>query len=152
MAGGYTRTSPMSATVTAIGTAGTTRLMTAVEASGGKPASNVSGQYVIPGDQALGYAGYTGTFSPAAVLAAFKKDASNVTTEAAGPHGGVLACGEVTVTSPTATSGTACAWATTTTVGMVEFYGNGGGALEAVLHAKAGADTAKFRASVEATK
>jgi hypothetical protein len=63
-----------------------------------------------------------------------------------------MACGEVSVTSPTATSGTACVWATTTTAGMVEFYGSGGAALETVLHAKASADTAKFRASVEATK
>ena len=63
-----------------------------------------------------------------------------------------MACGEVSVTSPAATSGTACVWATTTTLGMVEFYGSGGSALELVLHARAGADTMKFRADVEATK
>jgi hypothetical protein len=151
-AGGYTLTSPMSATVKAIGASGAAALMTAVEAAGGKPSGNVSAQYLIVGDQYLGYSGYNGTFSPAAVLAAFKMGASNVTTEAAGPHGGTMACGEVSVTSPVATSGTACAWATTTTLGMVEFYGSGGSALELVLHARAGADTMKFRADVEATK
>jgi hypothetical protein len=152
-AGGYTLKSPTSATVKAIGTAGVSELMTAVEAAGGQPSGNVvTGQYLILGDQYLGYAGYNGTFSPATVLAAFKMGASNVTTEAAGPHGGVLGCGEVSVTSPAATSGTACVWATSTTIGMVEFYGNGGSALETVLHTKASADTMKFRAGVEATK
>jgi hypothetical protein len=151
-AGGYTLTSPMSATVKAIGAGGAAELMTAVKAAGGKPSGTVSAQYLILGDQYLGYSGYNGTFSPAAVLAAFKMGASNVTTEAAGPHGGTLACGEVSVTSPMATTGTACVWATTTTLGMVEFYGNGGSALELVLHARAGADTTKFRADVEATK
>jgi hypothetical protein len=151
-AGGYTRTSPMSATVTAIGTSGADQLMTAVEAAGGQPSGNVSGQYLILGDQYLGYAGYNGTFSPAAVLAAFKAGASSVTTEDAGPHGGAMACGEVSVTSPVATNGTACVWATATTVGMVEFYGSGGSALESVLHPKAAADTMKFRTDVEATK
>jgi hypothetical protein len=151
-AGSYTLTSPMSATVKAIGTSGAAELMTAVEASGGKPSGSVSGQYLILGDQYLGYAGYNGTFSPAAVLAAFKMGASNVTAEAVGPHGGAMACGEVSVTSPVATTGTACVWATTATVGMVEFYGSGGSALEPVLHAKASDDTRKFRASVEATK
>jgi hypothetical protein len=150
--GGYTLTTPMSPAIQAVGSAGASELMTAVKAAGGKPASNVSGEYLITGDQALGYAGYTGTFSPAAVLSAFKAGAGNVTTEPAGPHGGELACGEVTAAgaSGTAVPGTACVWATTTTVGMVEFFA--GGSLETVPHAKAGADTLKFRNNVETLK
>jgi hypothetical protein len=126
--------------------------MTAVKAAGGKPASDVSGEYFISGDQALGYAGYTGTFKPAAVLTAFQAGASDVTTEAAGPHGGDLACGEVSATAAggTASPGTACVWATATTVGMVEFFG--GSDLETVPHAKAAADTLKFRDDVETLK
>jgi len=151
-AGGYTLTTPMSATVVAIGTGGASELMTAVESAGGKPSGNVSGQYLISGNQYLGYDGYNGTFTPDSVLAAFKMGASNVTTEGPGPHGGTMACGEVKVTTPVATTGTACVWATTTTVGMVEFYGNGGSALESVMHPKAGDDAVKFRADVEGTK
>jgi len=151
-AGGYTLTTPASSAIQAAGSAGATALMTAVKAAGGKPASDVSGEYFISGDQALGYAGYIGTFSPAAVLSAFKAGASGVTTEPAGPHGGELACGEVTATaaSGTASPGTACVWATTTTVGMVEFFG--GSELEIVPHAKAGADALKFRGDVETLK
>jgi cytoskeletal protein RodZ len=151
-AGGYTLTTPTLPAIQAVGSAGAVALMTAVKAAGGKPRSNVSGEYLISGDQALGYSGYTGTFSPAAVISAFKAGASSATTEAAGPHGGELACGEVTATaaSGAATPGTACVWATTTTVGMVEFFA--GSDLETVLHSKADSDTLKFRADVETLK
>ncbi|MCW2934184.1 MAG: hypothetical protein JWM19_5146 [Actinomycetia bacterium] len=151
-AGGYTLSTPTSPAIQAAGSAGASALMTAVKAAGGKPESAVSGEYFISGDQALGYAGYTGTFSPAAVLTAFEAGASNATTEPVGPHGGKLACGEVTATSAggTAIPGTACVWATTTTVGMVEFFASD--VLETVPHAKAGTDTLKFRADVETLK
>jgi hypothetical protein len=151
-AGGYTLTTPTLPAIQAVGSAGAVALMTAVKAVGGKPRSDVSGEYFISGDQALGFTGYIGTFSPAAVVSAFKAGASSATTEAAGPHGGELACGEViaTAASGTATTGTACVWATTTTVGMVEFFA--GGDLETVLHSKAGLDTLKFRGDVETLK
>jgi hypothetical protein len=151
-AGGYTLTTPTSPAIQAAGSAGASALMTAVKAAGGKPERAVNGEYFISGDQALGYAGYTGTFRPAAVLSAFKAGASNATTEPVGPHGGDLACGEVTATSAsgTAIAGTACVWATATTVGMVEFFG--GAVLETVPHGKAGADTLKFRDGVETLK
>jgi hypothetical protein len=148
-AGGYTLATPISPAIQAVGSAGASELMTAVNAAGGKPKSSVNGEYLIGGDQALGYAGYTGTFSPAAVLSAFKAGSSNATTEPTGPHGGQMACGEVTATGTTA-PGTACVWATTTTIGMVEFFGSG--VLETVPHAKASADTLKFRADVETLK
>jgi hypothetical protein len=151
-AGGYSRMSSVSATVQAIGSAGATELMTAVQASGGKATSNVSAQYLIVGDQVLGYAGYNGTFSPQTVVKDFQAGATGVASESAGPHGGQLACGQVSITSPATTTGEACVWATTSTIGMVEFYGDSGGALEAVTPAKAGADTLKFRDDVEAAK
>jgi hypothetical protein len=151
-AGGYKLTTPTLPAIRAVGSAGAAALMTAVKAADGKPRSDVSGEYFISGDQALGFTGYTGTFSPAAVVSAFKAGTSSATTEAAGPHGGELACGEVTATaaSGTATPGTACVWATTTTLGMVEFFA--GGDLETVLHSKADLDTLKFRADVETLK
>jgi len=151
-AGGYTRTSSVSPTVQAIGTGGATQLMTAVEAGGGKATSNVSAEYLIVSDQDLGYAGFNGSFSPQTVIKDFQAGATSVTSEPAGPHGGQLACGEVTATAPAATTGEACVWATTSTIGMVEFYGDSGAALEAVTPAKAGADTLKFRADVEAAR
>jgi hypothetical protein len=139
----------MSPAIAAVGSAGASELMTAVKAAGGKPEGAVTGEYFISGDQALGYAGYNGTFSPAAVLTAFKAGASDATMEPAGPHGGELACGEVSASaaSGAAVPGTACVWATATTIGMVEFFG--GGELEAVSPAKADADALKFRADVE---
>jgi hypothetical protein len=148
-AGGYTLTTPPSTDIKAVGAAGASALMTAVEAAGGKPSGSVSGEYLIAGDQSLGYAGYTGTFSPTAVLSAFTAGAGDVTTESAGPHGGKLACGEVTASaaSGSASPGTACVWATATTVGMVEFFA--GDDLEIVPHAKAASDTLNFRDDVE---
>jgi hypothetical protein len=150
-AGGYSRMAAVSPTVHEIGTAGSTELMTSVQAQGGKMTGNVSAQYLIAGDQVLGYAGYNGTFSPQDVIKDFQAGASGVASESAGPHGGQLACGQVASTSP-ATTGEACVWATTSTVGMVEFYGGNGAALETVTPAKAGADALKFRDDVEAAK
>jgi hypothetical protein len=146
-AGGYTLTSAPSATIKAVGSAGASQLMTQVEANGGKATGSVTGEYLISSSQALGYAGYNGTFSPATVISLFKMGASGVTTESAGPHGGELACGDVTANSST---GTACVWVTPTTLGMVEFFG--GTALEHVLPAKAGSDALKFRDDVESAK
>jgi hypothetical protein len=151
-AGGYSLTTPISPTVQAIGTSGATELMTAVEAGGGTVKSNVSAEYFIAGDQVLGYAGYNGSFSPEAVMRDFQVGAADVTSEPAGSHGGQLACGEVTATSPASSAGEACVWATTTTIGMVEFYDDNGGALESVMPAKAGSDTLKFRDDVETAK
>jgi hypothetical protein len=151
-AGGYSRTPSVSPTVQKIGSGGATELMTAVEASGGKTTSNVSAEYLILSEQVLGYAGYNGSFSPQDVIKDFQAGAIDVTSEPVGPHGGQLACGQVTVTSPGITTGEACVWATTSTVGMVEFYGNSGGVLEKVTPAKAGADALKFRDDVEAAK
>jgi hypothetical protein len=149
-AGPYTLTTPASPGVQAVGSAGAATLMAAVKAAGGVPSSEVTGEYFIGGDQALGYAGYNGTFSPSAVLGAFGLGAKGVTDEAAGPHGGQMACGEVTASHGSTAHGTACVWATTTTIGMVEFFGNG--VLEPVAHPKADSDVLKFRAAVEALK
>jgi hypothetical protein len=151
-AGAYSLTSPMSATVKAVGSAGATQLITTVKAAGGTTSGSVSGQYLIAGDQYLGYTGYNGTFTPSAVLQAFAAGATGVTAEPAGSHGGQLACGQVKAASPSAMSGEACVWATTSTVAVVEFYGGGGSALEAVAPAKAGADALQFRAAVEAAR
>lgn len=149
-AGGYTRTTPMSASIQEIGTARATALMQAVEKAGGKATGNVSGEYLIVGDQSIGYAGFTGTFSPNAVITAFGTLATGLASQPAGQHGGLLSCGTVTATSPASSTGTACVWATPTTVGMAEFFS--GGALEQVTMSRAGQDTANFRSGVETLK
>ena len=59
-AGGYTLTTPTLPAIQAVGSAGAVALMTAVKAAGGEPRSDVTGEYLISGDQALGYTGYTG--------------------------------------------------------------------------------------------
>src|SRR5258708_14639795 len=115
-AGGYTKHTPMPSGMLAIGTANATALMSAVVLSGGKPDGGsaqpkyVSADYLAPGNQAIAYVGFTGTFSPASVMDAVGKIANSVVSESAGPHGGQLACGGM---SPTARpSGTAGGWAT----------------------------------------
>lgn len=84
-AGGYSRTTPVAATVAAIGSGGATELMTAVKADGGKVTSDLNAEYVIVSDQVLGYAGYNGSFSPAAVIKNFQAGATGVTSQSAGP-------------------------------------------------------------------
>ena len=102
----------------------------------------------MPGNQAIGYVGFTGTFSPASVMDAFGKIADNVASQSAGSHGGQLACGSMSANS--GPSGTVCVWATTTSLGMVGFFGSG--APEHVTSTKAGEDTVKLRSDAEVAK
>jgi hypothetical protein len=153
-AGGYTKHTPMPSGMLATRTANATALMHAVVASGGKPDGGsakpkyVSADYLVPGNQAIAYVGFTGTFSPASVMDAFGKIAGNVVSESAGSHGGQLACGSMSANS--GPSGTVCVWATTTSLGMAGFYGNS--TPEHVASTKAGEDTVKLRGDAEVTK
>jgi hypothetical protein len=153
-AGGYAKHTPMPSGMLATGTANATALMSAVVLSGGKPDGGsakpkyVSAEYLVPGDQAIAYVGFTGTFSPASVMDAFGKIADNMVSEPAGSHGGQLACGSMSANS--GPSGTVCVWATTTSIGMVGFFGSG--APEHVVSGKAGEDTVKLRGDAEVTK
>ena len=153
-AGGYTRHTPMPSGMLATGTANATALISAVTLSGGKPdmagsqPKYVSADYLVPGNQAIGYVGFTGTFSPASVMDAFGKIADNVSPEAVGAHGGQMACG--TMSANSGPSGTVCVWATGTSLGMVGFFGNG--VPEHVASTRAGEDTVKLRGDAEVAK
>lgn len=150
-AGGYKKHTPMPAAMLAIGTKDATALMSAVETAGGKPVmagnqpKSVSADYLVPGNQAIGYAGFTGRFDPASVMTAFAAIADNVSSEPAGGHGGKLSCGGMSAGN--GPSGTVCVWATTSSLGMAGFFGNG--VPERVLSAKAGEDTVKLRGDAE---
>ena len=149
-AGGYTLTTPMTAAIKEANSSAATALMQGGAAAGGRQASEVTGEYLIRGDQALGYSGFTGTFTPQVVINAFGMMATGVASEPAGKHGGLLSCGTVTETSPAPSTGTACVWATPTTIALVEFFG--ADALEQVTMSRAGQDAANFRADVEVPK
>jgi hypothetical protein len=153
-AGGYPRHKPMAGVMLATGTANATALMQAVVLSGGKPDGGatqpkyVSAEYLVPGSQAIGYVGFTGSFSPASVMDAFGKIADSVSSEPSGSHGGKMSCGLMSANS--GPSGTVCVWATTTSLGMVGFFG--GDAPEHVTSTRAGEDTAKLRGDAEVAK
>src|SRR5437868_5612258 len=153
-AGVYPKHTPMPGGMLATGTANATALMQAVVLSGGKPDGGatspkfVSADYLVPGSQAIGYVGFTGNFTPASVMDAFGKIADNVTPQPAGSHGGQLACG--TMSASSGPSGTVCVWATTTSMGMVGFFG--GGQPEHVTGTKAGDDTVRLRGDAEVAK
>ncbi len=150
-AGGYTKRTPMPSGMLATGTANATALMQAVVLSGGTPDGGptqpkyVSADYRVPGNQAIAYVGFTGTFSPSSVIGAFGKIANGVTSEPAGSHGGQLACG--TMSANSGPSGTVCVWATTSSLGMVGFYG--GSTPEHVGSTRAAEDTVKLRGDAE---
>ena len=153
-AGGYKKHTPMPAAMLATGTKDASALMSAVELAGGKPdmagkqPKFVSADYLVPGNQAIGYVGFTGTFDPASVMTAFAKIADNVASEPAGGHGGKLACGGMSADN--GPSGTVCVWATKSSLGMAGFFGNT--MPEHVLSAKAGEDTVKLRGDVEISR
>jgi hypothetical protein len=153
-AGGYAKHTPMPSGMLATGTANAQALMSAVVLSGGKPDGGaakpryVSAEYMVPGNQAIAYIGFTGTFSPASVMDAFSKIGDKVVSEPAGSHGGQLSCGSMSANS--GPSGTVCVWATSSSLGMVGFFGNG--TPEHVASAKAGEDTVKLRGDAETAK
>jgi hypothetical protein len=112
-----------------------------VVSGGGKVTSQVSAAYQLSGGQVLSFTGYRGTFSPAKVIAGLGTSAQ---TYPAGTDGGNLAC----FTAPGSQPGTVCVWATTTTVGITEFFSSI--APETVtIQSKAASDTVNVRNSVE---
>ncbi len=142
IAGGY----PLLATVPSYvqGPANTAAqtVRSSVVSNGGKVTGKVAAAYQLSGGQVMAFTGYTGTFTPAKVIASL---GANAQTYPAGSHGGNLAC--FTVTSGSR-PGTACVWATTTTIGITEFFSSVGPE-QVTDQAKAAADTLKFRDSVE---
>ena len=68
------------------------------------------------------FVGYDGTFTPANVVKLVRSHLTSARVVNAGPHGGQMVCGYNTSITPAASE---CVWATTTTMGVVEFYNNG---------------------------
>jgi hypothetical protein len=130
--------------------AGTTSqaIRSAAVDAGGKVTSQVSAGYQLSGGQVLAFTGYEGTFNPAKVIAGLDSLGAGGQTYAPGEHGGKLAC----ATAPGTQSGTVCVWATTTTIGITEFFSSVPAPEVVTNQAKAAADTLKVRGSVEAHK
>ena len=100
-------------------------------AGAGKPAKSVVGIYDMgasssltsPSYKGLVFVGYDGTFNPANVIKLVRKNlVSTRVVVDAGPHGGQMVCGYNTTSGAEASE---CVWATTTTMGVVEFFNHG---------------------------
>ena len=105
----------------------------------------VSGAYQLPANQVITFVGYKGTFTPAKVQTILASLSSDPNPYAPGPNGGVLGCGN----SKTTPSAAVCAWATSTTLGITEFFTATGPETLNAAQSKGAADTLKLRADVE---
>ena len=117
----------------------------------------VSAPYELPiGGQVLAYFGYQGTFTPARVMAMLSTLGTDQHDYPAGSHGGELNCfnlfGNDDPADPETESATICVWATTSTLGVTEFFSSSG---PEVLTSSQGAGAAiveKLRSGVETAK
>jgi hypothetical protein len=108
----------------------------------------VSAAYRLPAAQVITFVGYQGTFTPAKVMTILASLGTDPNTYQAGPNGGGLGCAN-TKSTP---SGAVCVWATSSTLGVTEFFdANGPETLNAAQN-KGAADTLKLRADVEKKK
>jgi hypothetical protein len=146
-AGGYTRLASVPASVATAAGATSAAIRDAAVNDGGKVTSQVKAAYQLSGGQVLSFTGFDGRFNPAKVLASLATLGTDSHTEAAGPHGGKLACA-VAPATPSAPGGTVCMWVTTTTIGITEFFGSNGPEVVS-RQSKAAADALKLRNSVE---
>jgi hypothetical protein len=110
--------------------------------------SPVSAAYQLPASQVITFVGYQGTFTPAKVETILATLGTNPNPYSPGPNGGVLGCAN-TKSTP---SGAVCVWATSSTLGITEFFdANGPETLNAAQN-KGAADTLKLRPDVEKKK
>ncbi len=123
------------------------QVVTAVTAGGGGTVKGnpESAAYTLLGSQAITFVGYQGTFTPTKVASILKSLGSDAKTYPAGPNEGVLGCANTT-TKP---SGAVCVWATSSTLGITEFYDATGPETLNAAQSKGAADTLKLRADVE---
>ena len=99
-------------------------------AGAGKPATSVVGIYDMGASSSLAsasykglvFVGYDGTFNPANVIKLVRSNLVSTRVVKAGAHGGQMVCGYTTSNGAAASE---CVWATTTTMGVVEFYNHG---------------------------
>ena len=133
----------------ATATATATQIVSAVvTGKGGTAKGNpVSGAYQLPASQVITFVGYQGTFTPAKVATILASLGSDPKQYPTGPHGGILGCANTT----TAPKGAVCVFATSSTLGVTEFFSSTAPeTLSAGSEQTLGAtDTVKLRASVE---
>ncbi len=108
----------------------------------------VSAAYQLPASQVITFVGYQGTFTPAKVATILASLGSNPHTYPAGPNGGVLGCAN----TKAAPSGAVCVWATSSTLGVTEFFTATGPETLNAAQSKGAADTLNLRADVEKKK
>ncbi len=148
-AGGYPQGQDPHFLDTARTTAG--QILTSVKSGGGGQAkgTTVSAAYQLPATQVITFVGYQGTFTPAKIATILATLGSDPHSYPAGPNGGMLGCANTPATA-TATSGAVCVWATTSTLGITEFFSATGPEALVQSQSKGAADTVKLRADVEA--
>ena len=96
----------------------------------GKPGKSVIGIYdqgpttslASSSYKGLVFVGYDVTFNPTNLINLVQKNLKSSRVVNAGPHGGKMVCGYNTSNNSVASE---CVWATTTTMGVVEFYSHG---------------------------
>ena len=108
----------------------------------------MSAAYQLPLSQVITFVGYQGTFTPAKVATILATLGTDAHSYPAGPNGGLLGCANTPATA-TATSGAVCVWATSTTLGVTEFFDSTGPEALTTSQNKGAADTVKLRADVE---
>jgi hypothetical protein len=144
-AGGY----PMGQDPHFLATATSTakQITTAVASGGGGAVKGnpVSAAYQLPANQVITFVGYQGTFTPAKVETILASLGSDPHTYPAGANGGILGCANSTTTP----SGAVCVWATSTTLGITEFYTATGPETLNAAQAKGASDTVNLRSGVE---
>ena len=149
-AGGY----PMGTDPEFLATATTTAqgILSAVSSGGGKvTGSAVSAAYRLPNAQVVTFVGYHGNFTPSKVISSMGSYGTTDGTYRDAKAGDSIACAN-TAASGSTTSGAVCVWATSTTIGVTEFFDVSGP--EALTSSQfKGADiTEQVRAGVETKK
>jgi hypothetical protein len=148
-AGGY----PMGQDPHFLATATTTAqsIVAAVKSGGGGTVKGapVSASYQLPaGQQVIEFVGYQGTFTPAKVASILATLGSDPHSYPAGPNGGILGCANTTGSA----SGAVCVWATTSTLGVTEFFSVSGPEALTDSQSKGAKDVVSLRSSVETAK
>jgi hypothetical protein len=139
VAGGFRREKDVPEFIKAQTSTVTSQVSGRVTAAGvGKVKSHVAAEYLLPGHKEVTISGFNGTFSPSAIVKGFIEMTPGERTVSAGPHGGSMACG-------TASGASLCIWSTDSTLGIVEFFGDG----KAIVVSDPAAIALKIRDSVE---
>jgi hypothetical protein len=126
-------------------------VVSAVKSGGGGTVKGapVSASYRLPvGEQVLEFVGYQGTFDPAKIKTILASLGSDPNIYPAGPHGGILGCAN----TPGSTSGAVCVWATSSTLGVTEFFSASGPEALTASQSKGAQIVVNLRSGVETVK